>query len=83
MIPGSATFSLEIRDLSMTKIDDLFAEVNSRFTDIASATATEVHRGGRTGIYDIEVTNQAGETVAVFRGRSYATRQPLIESDTK
>jgi hypothetical protein len=25
---------------------------------------------GRTGLYDIEVTNQDGLTVAVFRGRS-------------
>ena len=47
-----------------------------------TAEAREVHRGGRTGIYDVEVTNEAGEVVAIFRGRSYATRQPIVKSDT-
>ena len=35
-----------------------------------SATAREVSRRGRGGIYDITVTNQDGEQVAEFRGHS-------------
>ena len=50
--------------------------------DRVTAEAREAHRGGRTGIYDVEVTNEAGEVVAIFRGRSYATRQPIVKSDT-
>lgn len=53
-----------------------------RLGDTLTATAAEAHRGGRTGVYDIDVTNQEGERVAIFRGRSYATRQSLFESDT-
>ena len=28
------------------------------------------HQGGRSGVYDIEVSNQDGKLIAVFRGRS-------------
>jgi len=50
----------------------------ARLGDQLLATATEGRRGGRTGIYDIVVTNQNDETVAIFRGRSYATREPVF-----
>lgn len=46
--------------------------------DKLTASANEVSRGGRTGIYDVTVTNQGGEVVAIFRGRSYATREPVF-----
>jgi len=39
--------------------------------DVLTSVAEEVHRAGRTGLYDIVVTNQRGERIAVFRGRSY------------
>ena len=54
----------------------------ARLGDTLVAPASEAHRGGRTGVYDIVVTNQADELVAVFRGRSYSTSEPLVESDT-
>ena len=38
--------------------------------DTLTAEATEQTISGRTGIYDIRVTNGAGETVAMFRGKS-------------
>ncbi len=50
----------------------------ARLGDKLLATAAEVHRGGRTGIYDITVTNQDGDVVAIFRGRSHATREPVF-----
>ena len=50
--------------------------------DVLTAEAREVTLSGRTGVYDVKVTNQAGELVAIFRGRSYATREPMLESDT-
>ena len=49
-----------------------------RLGDDLRAVAVERHRGGRTGVYDIEVTNQDGETIAMFRGRSHSTSQSLI-----
>ncbi len=38
--------------------------------DRLTAAAREVQRYGRSGIYDIVVTNQKGEPVAEFRGQS-------------
>jgi len=45
------------------------------------AIAMERHRGGRSGLYEVTVTNQNGEDVAVFTGRSVATRQSLLSDD--
>jgi acyl-CoA thioesterase len=39
--------------------------------DELSAEGTELWRSGRTGIYEITVTNQRGERIALFRGRSH------------
>jgi len=39
--------------------------------DVLRAAAVERSRSGRTGVYDIEVRNQHGKTVALFRGKSY------------
>ena len=41
-----------------------------RHGDRLIATAREVHRAGRNGIYDVHVTNDRGEAVAEFRGHS-------------
>jgi acyl-CoA thioesterase len=38
--------------------------------DRLTATAREVSRRGRSGIYDITVTNQSGDKIAEFRGHS-------------
>ena len=54
----------------------------ARSGDVLTAHAVERHRGGRTGLYDVTVTNQNSEVIAIFRGRSHATRIPIIESDT-
>ena len=44
----------------------------ARLGDRLTARCAEVSKAGRTGVYDVEVTNQRGERVAVFRGRSYS-----------
>ncbi|MEK6349297.1 MAG: hydroxyphenylacetyl-CoA thioesterase PaaI [Burkholderia sp.] len=38
--------------------------------EVLTAEAVEQALAGRHGIYDIRVTNRAGETVAMFRGKS-------------
>ena len=45
-----------------------------RAGDVLTARCIEVSKAGRTGVYDTDVTNQRGERVAVFRGRSYTIR---------
>ena len=42
--------------------------------DRLTATAREVSRAGRSGVYDVEVTNQNGRSVAHFRGLSRTVR---------
>ena len=39
--------------------------------DVLTAVGRVVSQASRMGLYDIEVHNQKGERVAVFRGRSY------------
>ncbi|WP_428424348.1 hydroxyphenylacetyl-CoA thioesterase PaaI [Methylibium sp.] len=46
----------------------------ARRDDVLEARCTQVSRAGRTGVYDATVSNQQGERLAVFRGRSYAMR---------
>ncbi|MGH7683726.1 MAG: hydroxyphenylacetyl-CoA thioesterase PaaI [Vulcanimicrobiaceae bacterium] len=36
-----------------------------------SAVARERSRAGRTGVFDVEVQDEKGETIALFRGTSY------------
>ena len=43
----------------------------ARAGDELMAVAVELWRTKRNGIYEITVTNQRGERVALFRGRSY------------
>jgi acyl-CoA thioesterase len=38
--------------------------------DVLTAVGKEIALTGRTGIYDVEVKNQHGKRVAMFRGRS-------------
>ena len=45
-----------------------------RLGDVLTARCTEVSKAGRTGVYDAEITNQRGERIAVFRGRSYTMK---------
>lgn len=46
---------------------------SARVNDELTAEACELWRSKRSGIYEISVANQRGETVALFRGRSHCT----------
>ena len=47
--------------------------------DELTASCEEVSKSGRTGVYDITVTNQRGQRIAVFRGRSYTMKgKPVV-----
>jgi acyl-CoA thioesterase len=46
--------------------------------EVLTAEAIEQTLSGRTGIYDIRVMNRAGETVAMFRGKSAQIKGNLI-----
>jgi acyl-CoA thioesterase len=59
---------------------DINLLAGARRGDVLTARAVEVSKAGRTGVYDIAVSNQRGESVAAFRGRSYTMKgKPLVE----
>ena len=51
----------------------------AKLGDVLTAHAVEVSRTGRSGIYDITVTNGAGAVVAEFRGHSRTISGSLLE----
>ena len=54
----------------------------ARLGDVLTARCVEVSKAGRTGVYDADVTNQRGERIAVFRGRSYTMKgKPVVALD--
>lgn len=46
--------------------------------DELKAVALEEHRGRRGGVYAVEVVNQQGEFVALFRGRAISRGEKLL-----
>jgi len=51
----------------------------AREGDLLTASAHERWRTGRSGNYEIEVRNQRGDVVALFRGRSHRIAGRLID----
>ena len=54
----------------------------AREGDVLTARAAERSAAGRTGVYDIDVVNQRGETVALFRGKSYRIKGHVVDEAT-
>ena len=52
--------------------------VAGKLGDRLTARATERHRAGRSGIYDITVTRQDGTVIAEFRGHSRTIEGELV-----
>ena len=49
-----------------------------RLGDILTASARESHRGRRSGLYDIRVSNQDEKLIALFRGRSATLKDSIL-----
>lgn len=45
--------------------------------DVLIAEATEIHNGKSTGLYQIKITNQKDQTVAIFKGTCFRTGKPV------
>lgn len=52
----------------------------AREGDLLTALAHERSASGRTGVYDIEVTNQRGDRIALFRGKSYRIKGHITDT---
>jgi len=53
----------------------------ARESDLLTAVAHERSASGRTGVYDIEVTNGDGVKIALFRGKSYRIKGHIIDEE--
>jgi acyl-CoA thioesterase len=50
----------------------------AREGDVLTAVGRERSASGRTGVYDIELTNQRGDKIALFRGKSYRIKGHVV-----
>lgn len=55
----------------------------ARLGDQLTATAIELTRKGRTGLYDVRIENQHGELIALFHGKSYKVRGTVLTQETQ
>ncbi|MBS1646465.1 MAG: hydroxyphenylacetyl-CoA thioesterase PaaI [Bacteroidetes bacterium] len=46
--------------------------------DVLTVEAQEIHKGNKTGLYDISTKNQNGELVCMFKGTSYRTGKNIL-----
>jgi acyl-CoA thioesterase len=51
-----------------------------RLGDLLTAEAVEQALAGKTGVYDIQVRNQDGRTVALFRGKSHRVAGEVVST---
>jgi acyl-CoA thioesterase len=45
--------------------------------DLLTVEAKEIHQGGRTGVYEVRITNANGELVTLFKGTAYRTSKTI------
>lgn len=53
----------------------------ARRGDVLTAVAEEKSHEGRTGVYDIAVTDQHGKGIALFRGHSRRLEKKVVENE--
>jgi acyl-CoA thioesterase len=51
-----------------------------RLHEVLTAEAAEQSLAGRTGVYDITVTDRGGKRIALFRGRSYRIKGEVLDT---
>lgn len=47
--------------------------------DVITAVATEIHNGKSTGLYQVTITNQHQQVVAIFKGTCFRTGKPVVK----
>lgn len=45
--------------------------------DILTVEARAIHQGGRTGVYQVGITDTRGDLIALFKGTAYQTSKPI------
>ena len=65
-------------ELTVASGFDVNIIASAKLGDVLTATASEVAKTRRTGVYDIDVRDQNGRRIAAFRGRSMTLTGKLI-----
>jgi acyl-CoA thioesterase len=65
-------------ELTVASGFDVNIIASAKLGDTLTATASEVAKTRRTGVYDIDVRDQDGRRIAAFRGRSMTLTGKLI-----
>jgi acyl-CoA thioesterase len=65
-------------DVTVASGFDVNIIASARLGDVLTATATEVAKTRRTGVYDIDVRDQNGKRLVAFRGRSMTLTGKLV-----
>lgn len=68
-------------DFTVASGFDVNLVASARLGDVLTATAAEVGKTRRTGLYDIYVRDQHGRRIAAFRGRSMTLTGKLVIPD--
>ena len=64
---GYQSFSIETSISHLHKVQE---------SDVLKAESKEIHRGKKTGVYHVNVSNQQNELVAIFKGTVYISKIP-------
>jgi acyl-CoA thioesterase len=51
---------------------------SAKVGDVLTVEAKEIHTGNKTSFYDIAITNEAKEVVAMFKGTAYRTSRQVV-----
>lgn len=68
------------RNILSVALDNAINYLKPIYTDdIITAEAIEIHNGKSTGLYQVTVTNQHKQVVAIFKGTCFRTGKPVIK----
>lgn len=72
-------FACNSRNILSVALDNSINFLKPSVTgDVLTAEAKELHNGRSTGLYQINITNQHNQTIAVFKGTCFRTGKSVV-----
>lgn len=74
---SALAFAANTRGLQCMSIDTQISHLAKvKLGDTLTATCTEIHRGKKTGVYEVKIENQQQKLVALFKGTVFVSAVP-------
>lgn len=71
---SALAFAANTRGFQCMSIDTQISHIAKvQLGDSLTATCTEIHRGKRTGVYEVKIENQQQKLVALFKGTVFVS----------